>query len=54
MVELVHLAETRRVSARLLLNASTLFENDTSLLNGPYRVRSPVSAEVFRCFVSAV
>jgi hypothetical protein len=54
MVDLIHLQETHRASGRRLMNACALFEKNMSLLTAPYRVKSVVTADVFRDFISAI
>jgi hypothetical protein len=54
LVALVHPGEQAQVSVVRLVTKCALFRNKPALLGAPYRVESPVPAEVFRAFVSAL
>jgi hypothetical protein len=51
---LVHPREQAHVAVMTLMAKCTLFQNKPALLSAPYRVESPIPAEVFRAFVSAL
>jgi hypothetical protein len=54
LLALVHPREQAHVSAVTLMTKCALFQNKPALLTAPYRVESPILAEVFRAFVSAL
>jgi hypothetical protein len=54
LLALVHPREQAHVSVVTLMTKCTLFKNTPALLTAPYRVESPVPAEVLRAFVSAL
>jgi hypothetical protein len=53
LLALVHPREQAHVSVGPLVAKCTLFQNNPALLSAPYRVQSPILAEVSRAFVSA-
>jgi hypothetical protein len=54
VIELVHLSEVQPVSQQRLQNSCTLFQDDLSLLDHPYCVKSKLGVGDFQTFVAAL